>query len=113
MAHNAPYLQFKTHFLEFVWLQNKIAKRHQRIQNKHINKFTMNHSHIAHCPGVSSPIAVMVGMDEALCRSCLRHEAHLEAEKLGIREQVPYITPRLLNGCSYYKEVEYVEFNEI
>lgn len=73
----------------------------------------MNHTIILHCPGVSHPIAVMVGMDEALCKSCIRYAAHLEAAKLGIRNRVAYITPCLHNGCSHYKEVNYVDFELI
>lgn len=73
----------------------------------------MNHINTAHCPGVSHPIAVMVGMNETLCKSCLRYAAHLEASELGIRSQVAYITPRLYNGCSSYKETDCIEFNEV
>lgn len=74
---------------------------------------TMNHTKIAHCTGFSHPIAIMAGMNEALCRSCIRHVAHLEASALGICSRVPYITPRLYNGCSHYKEVDYVDFELI
>lgn len=75
--------------------------------------FTMNHAKISHCPDVSHPLAIMLGMDEVLCRNCIRHAAHLEASELGIRSKVPYITPRLYNGCSHYKEVDYVDFELI
>lgn len=62
---------------------------------------------IARCPGVSSPIATMVGMDVSICSTCLRHSNRVLGSK------TPFITPRLQNGCSHYIEACYVDFEEI
>lgn len=61
---------------------------------------------IARCPGVSSPIAIMVGMDVTLCSTCLRWVDRKAAQG------APLITPRLNNGCSHYIEALYTDFQE-